>query len=99
MAPSRLSMPNTPTGAHTKEPEWWEMFVRRTINLFYRCAAVDSVEIGGKGERFRHWRIRLFPGNNEAWLEPHLPTLIERIRLARDKAGYEAAPDEITITS
>ena len=98
-APSRLPMPKTPTGTHTKEPEWWEMFLRRTINLYFRCAAVDSVQIGGRGERFRHWRIRLFPGNNQEWLEPHLPGLIQRIRDAREKAGYEAAPDEITVTS
>lgn len=97
--PMRLPMPKTPTGVHAKEPEWWEMFLRRTINLFFRCAAVDSVEIGGRGERFRHWRIRLFPGNNQEWLEPHLPGLIKRIRDAREKAGYEAAPDEITVTS
>jgi hypothetical protein len=98
-APTRLPMPKTPTGEHAKDPEWWEMFLRRTINLFFRCAAVDSVEIGGRGERFRHWRIRLFPGNNEEWLDPHLPALIQRIRQAREKAGYEAAPDEITVTS
>ena len=75
------------------------MFIRRTLNLFFRCAAVDSVEIGAKGERFRHWQIRLFPGNNEKWLEPYLASLIQRIREAREKAGYEAAPDDIAITS
>ena len=67
-APTRLPMMKTPTGIHAKEPEWWEMFLQRTINLFFRCAAVDAVEIGGRGEKFRHWRIRLFPGNNEEWL-------------------------------
>jgi hypothetical protein len=98
-APTRLPMMKTPTGIRAKEPEWWEMFLRRTINLFFRCAAVDAVEIGGRGDKFRHWRIRLFPGNNEEWLEPHLPALIERIRQGREKAGYEATPDEITVAS
>jgi len=98
-APSRLPMPKTPMDSRAMEPEWWEMFIRRTINLFFRCAAVDAVEIGGKGERFRHWQIRLFPDNNEKWLDPHLPGLIQRIRQAREKAGYKAAPDEITVTS
>ena len=97
--PSRLRILRTPSGDRVKEPEWWEMFLRRTINLFYRCAAVDSVEIGGRGERFRHWKIRLFPGNNEKWLDPHLPALIQRIREVREKEGYEAAPDHITVTS
>jgi hypothetical protein len=97
--PSRLPALKTPSGLHAKEPEWWEIFLRRTINLFFRCAAVDEVEIGGRGEKFRHWRIRLFPGDSEKWLEPHLSGLIERIRQAREKAGYEAAPDEISVTS
>jgi len=97
--PSRLRIPKTPTGDRVKEPECWHMFLRRTINFFYRCAAVDSVEIGARGERFRHWQIRLFPGNNEKWLDPHLPDLIQRIRLARAKEGYEAAPDHLTVTS
>lgn len=98
-APPRLPMPKAPAGMHAKEPEWWEMFLRRAINLFYRCAAVDSVEIGGRGEGFRHWKIRLFPGNNEKWLDPYLPNLIQKIRQAREKAGYEAAPDDITLTN
>jgi len=97
-APKQLPMMKNPMGIHAKEPEWWEMFLRRTINLFFRCAAVDAVEIGERGEKFRHWRIRLFPGNNEEWIEPHLPALIARIRQARERAGYEAAPDEITVT-
>ena len=75
------------------------MFLRRTINLFYRCAAVDVVEIGGRGEHFRHWKIRLFPGNSEKWLDPHLPDLIQRIRQAREKEGYEAGNRLITVTS
>jgi ATP-dependent helicase IRC3 len=99
-APSRLPELKTPKeDSHAKESEWWEMFLRRTINLFFRCAAVDTVEIGGKGERFHHWRIRLFPGNNHEWLKPHLSALSQRIREARKKAGGQAAPDEITITN
>jgi len=98
MPPGQLRIVKTPTEHHAREPEAWEMFLRRTINLFYRCAAVDSVQIGEKGEKFRRWRIRLFPGNNEKWIEPSLPNLIERIRQARKKAGYEAAPDEILVS-
>jgi 5-methylcytosine-specific restriction endonuclease McrA len=52
-APFRLPMLKTPVGSHAKEPEWWEIYIRRTINLFFRCAAVDSVEIGGRGKGFR----------------------------------------------
>jgi superfamily II DNA or RNA helicase len=96
--PVRLPAFETPAGPHAKGTEWWEMFLRRTINLFFQCSAVDTVEIGGRGEGFRHWRIRLFPGNSEDWLKPHLPALAKRIRQAREEAGYQAAPDEITVT-
>lgn len=97
-APLTLPMPRTPVGSRAKEPDWWEMFLRRTVNRFFRCAAVDSVAIGGRGERFRHWQITLFPGNDAQWLEPHLPALVERIREAKQTAGYEPAPDKIEVT-
>ena len=54
-APTRLPMMKTATGIHAKEPEWWEMHLRRTINLFFRFGALDAVEIGGCGEKFAHW--------------------------------------------
>ena len=97
-APARLPDLKTPPGEDAKNPDEWGMFLRRTVNLFYQCAAVQSVEIGQRGERFRTWRVRLFPGNDPAWLAPHLPALAERVRAARKAAGYEAAPDEITVT-
>lgn len=98
-SPSQFPKPTPPIGIHAKSAERWEIFLRRTINLFFRCAAVDTVEIGGRGPRFRHWRIRLFPGNDARWVEPHLPSLIQQIRQARERAGYEAAPDEISVTT
>jgi hypothetical protein len=48
-----------------------------------------------RGEEFRRWNVWLFSGNNARWLEPHKSELVRIIREARDRAGYEAAPDEI----
>src|SRR5207247_9069385 len=32
------------------DPEQWERFLRRSVNFFFGCAAVDSARIGRKGE-------------------------------------------------
>jgi ATP-dependent helicase IRC3 len=99
MAPSRFPEVPLPSGAYARQADQWEMFIRHAVNLFYRCAAVQSVEIGRRGNRFRHWEIRLFVGNNERWLDPYLKSLTERIRTARQEARCEAAPDTITVIS
>lgn len=93
----QLPATKTPTGDQAKYPDWWEMFLRRTINLFYCCSAVDYVEVGARGEKLRHWRVKLFPGNHEEWLEPHLASLTTRIQTARKKAGYKSAPESISV--
>jgi ATP-dependent helicase IRC3 len=97
--PGRLPRIKTPSGVEARSHEHWEKYLRRTVNLFYRCSAVESVEIGQKGHRFRHWDVRLFKGNDEKWLDPHLNDLINRIREARLKAGRQAAPDTIRVSS
>jgi len=77
-----------------RSTEEWERFLRRTINTFYRCAAVESVRIGKRGDLFYRWEVRLFPRNNPAWLRPHLPGLANGIRLARQERGV-GGPEEI----
>lgn len=74
--------------------EEWEKFLRRTINTFYRCAAVESVRIGKRGELYYRWEIRLFPRNDPAWLRPHLPGIASGIRTARKEGGV-GGPEEI----
>jgi hypothetical protein len=59
---------------------------------------VKSVEIGERGERFRHWRVQLFPGNDAGWVQPHLDNLVPEIRRVREEAGFALAPDDITVT-
>jgi hypothetical protein len=45
------------------------------------------------------YAVRVFKGNDEKWLNPHLYDLINRIREARLKAGRQAAPDTIRVSS
>ena len=96
-APSQIPRLVSPGGVDTKDAEKWERFLRRWVNLFYQCAAVDTVTVGEKGDRLRIWTIRLFPENNPTWLVPHLSLLVQQIRAAREAAGYVAAPDQITL--
>jgi 5-methylcytosine-specific restriction endonuclease McrA len=87
----------TPKGKNAKNAAKWEMYLRRCVNFYYSCGAVEKVDIGGRGERFRTWRIWLFQGNDPEWLEPHLAGLVKRIRKTREKEGFQPAPDEIEI--
>ena len=75
----------------------WEMYLRRSVNFFYRCSAVKNIYIGSRGEGFRTWQILLFQDNDPDWLRPHLPMLVNRIRQARIEAGVKAAPGRIEI--
>lgn len=59
-----------------------EYDVRRTINMFYQCAAVDEIEIGRKGIKRREWRIRLRSNNPFSWFKEHLDALFKRVRVA-----------------
>jgi hypothetical protein len=93
-APSSFPEFKTPKG---KNPAKWEMYLRRCVNFYYRCGAVEKVDVGRRGERFRTWRIWLFQGNDPEWLEPHLADLVKRIRKTREKEGVQPAPDEIEI--
>jgi superfamily II DNA or RNA helicase len=84
--PRELRMFESPTGGDATSPEHWERFLRRTLNFFYGCAAVDTVKIGSRGPSFYEWVVQLFPGNDPGWLEPHIEALLADIR-ARRKAG------------
>lgn len=79
-----------------RDTDEWEKFLRRTINTFYRCAAVESVKIGKRGPLFYRWEVRLFPGNNPSWIEPHLAGLAQNIRSTRQSDGV-GGPDGIVI--
>jgi ATP-dependent helicase IRC3 len=72
----------------------WEQFLRRSVNFFYRCAAVASVTLAdGEAET---WAIQLWAGNPHHWLEPQLPELLQRIAQQRF-AGGRAGPAKIIV--
>ena len=96
-APNGFPNGPLPSGRDAKDPWQWEMYLRRCVNFYYRCAAVEGVDIAARGERFRTWRIWLFQGSDPAWLEPHLLALVARIRQAREEAGFQPAPEKILI--
>ena len=86
----------TPAKPNAGNPLHWEMFLRRTINFFYRCGAVQLIDIGKRGDRFYDWGIELRVGNDPEWLRPHLPGVLSRIREAKGRAGF-GLPDTITV--
>jgi ATP-dependent helicase IRC3 len=79
-----------PSSRQIRNTEKWEQFIRRSINLFYQCAAVEDVKIGQRGQYFYHWEIRLYAGNDPLWLKPYLAELVKEIRRVRNKAGLKA---------
>lgn len=98
-SPAKLRVPTMPAGTQAGDASVWEMYLRRLVNLFYRCAAVESIEIGSRGEKFYRWRVVLYPDNDPKWFEQHRKDLVLKIRDARQRAGYQAAPDYIEVTN
>ena len=96
-APVELPNLRLPVQFDPREVDDWQRLVRRFVNFFYGCRAVQWVEIGGRGEKFRTWTVTLFPDNAPAWFEPVKPQLVAFLRTAREDAGLMAAPDELVI--
>ncbi len=76
----------------------YRVSLRRSINFFYRCAAVNSeIKVNSStGEDLYRWDISLFAGNNPGWVIPHLKQTLIDIRRVRSQAGF-AGPKEIVI--
>jgi superfamily II DNA or RNA helicase len=92
--------------AHGRDNDEWHIFLRRSINFFYRCAAVEHVRIGKRGQYFYEWYIILYAGNDLLWLQPHLNDLVQRINAVRRDAGLQeiegirvSAPDQADVVS
>lgn len=86
-APAALPDTRLPGAADAANAESWERFLRRSINFFYRCAAVSEVAIGLKGAGYYNWTVTLASDNPSSWLAPKLPALFERIQKVREAAG------------
>jgi len=80
--------------------EGYRISLRRSINFFYRCAAVNAeIKVNSStGEDLYRWDISLFAGNNPGWVIPHLKQTLIDIRRVRSQAGF-AGPKEIVITA
>jgi superfamily II DNA or RNA helicase len=90
--------PKPPSGHLAEDLDLWGRFVTRSVNLYFQCAAVDSVEIGKRGERFYDWRIKLNHGNDPRWIRPLTENILLLARRERGKVG-RGVPETITISS
>ncbi|NJN98766.1 MAG: DUF4357 domain-containing protein [Anaerolineales bacterium] len=66
-----------PQDEKVRDNKEWERYLRRRINFFYQCSAVDSININ-----LEKWHVLLYPANNPHWLRPHLENLVRQIREA-----------------
>lgn len=76
--------------------KYLEKFIRRKINFFYQCNAVDRVEIGTRGQDLLNWRIKLHKGNDPLWIRPFMRVLADEIHLMRDYYSLKG-PNNILI--
>ena len=95
---TRLAAPPTgelqfepPTADSLTDLDEWEQCLRRSINGFYRCSAVESVRMARRGHYAHEWHVDLHPGNDPGWLRDHLSTLLGRIRAVQHDGGWSAA--------
>jgi hypothetical protein len=65
----------------------WLHYIQRTINFFYRCAAVESIDFESASLGVG---IRLRLGIDATWIEPHLEDFSAHITEARAAAGLSA---------
>lgn len=103
------SAPNFPVFSLPKDgrdQEEWQKFLRRSLNSFYRCAAVEFIKIGKRGQFFYEWYVYLFAGNDPLLLQPYLNNLVKRINTARRDVGLIeidgiriSAPDKNDVVS
>lgn len=78
-----------------RDLKWWEKFLKRSINFFYRCRAVKLVKIADRNPR---WKVELHEGNDPIWLNPYMENLTQKARSIRREYGY-TGPDEISVSN
>jgi ATP-dependent helicase IRC3 len=78
---------NLPVAADLAESDTWEHYVQRSINFFYRCAAVDTLQLSSVRADESVWHIQLRTGNPAAWFEPCVEEWREYINAERAEAG------------
>ncbi|HOJ05867.1 MAG TPA: DEAD/DEAH box helicase family protein [Bacteroidota bacterium] len=68
---------------NTRDADEWERFLRKSLNVFYKCGAVELVHIGKRGDGYYNWEVTLYSGNAPAWLRPHGKDLLQRVNRSR----------------
>ena len=87
-SPDEFKIIKTPRSKQkVRDLDQWKKFLKININFFYQCAAVESINIGKKGENFYNWQINLYEGNEPNWINPHLNKLVKKIKASREKVG------------
>ena len=94
--PTQFPTLEPPTVELAANPEAWRRFLRRSVNFFYRCAAVADIGVDDALEAT--WSIRLWASNEPHWLEPYLGLLLQQIQARRFEGGA-ARPATLTVSA
>jgi superfamily II DNA or RNA helicase/5-methylcytosine-specific restriction endonuclease McrA len=97
-APTTCPPLKPPTGHEAEDLDLWERYVRRTVNFYYQCSAVNSVEIGRRGDRFYDWQVSLNMGSDPRWMKPLVENLLLLARRERQKVK-RGTPETMTVSS
>ncbi|MEI7645911.1 MAG: DNA gyrase C-terminal beta-propeller domain-containing protein, partial [Chloroflexales bacterium] len=94
--PAQFPTLEPPTVELAANPEAWRRFLRRSVNFFYRCAAVADIAVDDAPEAT--WSIRLWASNDPHWLEPFLGILLQQIQARRFEGGA-SRPATLTVSA
>ena len=75
--------------------ETWRQHIQRSINFYYQCAATETVRFLSDPSSCE---IRLRPGIDMTWIEPHLANMTARLTEERAAAGLSPlGPLRVTV--
>ncbi len=86
-APTQFPSLEPPSVEQAVDRQAWEQFVRRSVNFFYQCAAVQEIQIDDGPDAI--WTLRLWTNNNPQWLAPFAETLVQQIQARRFEGGAD----------
>lgn len=97
VVPARLLQQVPPTGSRASDPAEWEQFLRRAINFFFQCAAVDTLTTQNSDGNAITWSVSILRGNDPEWFRLQLNGLTQEIRDFREELGFAKGPLHITL--
>lgn len=95
--PANFALPPIPRALDPRDVEGWEQHIRRTINFYYRCAAVQHVSVKRRGPDAGHWKATLFPGNDHRWATAAFRQALRRQIEERRAAEGLMGPMQFTV--